>query len=929
MGYLFSDSQRRLNKANRMLEEALVETRSAKDEIMKLYEQTRELDKLKSNFFANVSHELRTPLTLILGPIHAIAENNELPENLRQRLEVVERNARFLYRHVSDLLDVAKLEAQKMILQYSETDLAHLARVIASQFEVLAQSRNISFSTQVPETIFAHADAEKVQRILLNLLSNAFKFTPDGGEIQLVVKVVDNQAVLSIEDNGIGIATDMREIIFERFRQIDGDATRTQGGTGLGLAIVKEFTELHGGTVAVGESSGGGALFVIRLPLKAPEGTAIISKPTMLDKEISTQAIEELRMAGEQSKNQISMVSNRPDAPLILVVEDNPDMSKYLVSLLSGHYHIATAFNGKDGLLKAQELQPDLILSDIMMPRMSGDKMVMELRGHPDTADIPILLLTAKLDDNLRLLMLKTGVKDYIVKPFSNEEIVIRVDRLASEQLKHRNRQAQLDAIVEASEDAIIVLSKEGIVISWNHEAQRILGYSSDEKIGTPIIDIFSSDQRKEYKQALSRIASGKIITHFETAFNTVDRRNILVSVFIFPVYDFRKRIIGTSIILRDITEKVKLQQRYETILSTSTDGFLIVDIEGKIIQINEAYCNMTGYTQQELLQMRVNDIDALESSDETKRRIIKIKETGGDRFETKQKCKDGNVIDVEVSVNFIKSDNIMFSFIRDITQRKQIEDEIKAVNFNLQKRIEEEVAKSRTKDRLMFEQSRQVSMSELLVNISHHWRQPLCAIGVSIQDIKDAYLHGELDEAYAAENVKNAMTELLKLSQTIDNFRSFYIHEKEQKEFNIADEINKAEMLISGYIKDRGIAIVKELDESLMMHGYPNEFAHVILNILTNATDKFEEKNITSGIIKIKLNKNATGRVILSISDNGGEIPEYIMYKLFQPYFTTKDKSQRTGMGLYMAKMIIEKNMKGAIIARNIDHGCEFRIEM
>ncbi|MBF0464330.1 MAG: PAS domain-containing sensor histidine kinase [Nitrospirae bacterium] len=235
-----------------------------------------------------------------------------------------------------------------------------------------------------------------------------------------------------------------------------------------------------------------------------------------------------------------------------------------------------------------------------------------------------------------------------------------------------------------------------------------------------------------------------------------------------------------------------------------------------------------------------------------------------------------------------------------------------------------------RRQEQILIQQSKLAAMGELLINISHHWRQPLCAIGVSIQEIKDAYIHDELDEAYMIKIIEESMSELNNLSATIDNLRNFYIQKKELTEFNIADKINRAKSLLSGYIKEKGIVIDNELDESLTIQGYPNEFANVILNILTNAKDKFEQNNIINGIIKIKLNKDATtNRVIISVSDNGGEIPDDIINKVFEPYFTTKDRSQGVGLGLYMAKVIIEKNMKGTITVRNMDGWCEFRIEI
>ncbi|MCG6550940.1 MAG: ATP-binding protein [Candidatus Magnetominusculus sp. LBB02] len=255
---------------------------------------------------------------------------------------------------------------------------------------------------------------------------------------------------------------------------------------------------------------------------------------------------------------------------------------------------------------------------------------------------------------------------------------------------------------------------------------------------------------------------------------------------------------------------------------------------------------------------------------------------------------------------------------------------ELNQLSGHLAEKINEEVEKNRAKDQLMYDQSRHASMGELLINISHHWRQPLCTIAITIQDIRDAYRHNELNEPYLNKNVQLSMLELQTLSSTIDNFRNFYIRDKEQKEFNISSEINRAEALISGYVKDKAIIIERDMDDTLTIQGYPNEFAHVILNILTNAKDKFEQKNITGGIIRIRLYKDdATGRKIITIADNGGNIPDEIIDRVFDPYFTTKDKSRGTGMGLYMAKIIIENKSNGTISIRNIDRWCELRIEL
>ncbi|MBF0464051.1 MAG: PAS domain-containing sensor histidine kinase [Nitrospirae bacterium] len=303
-----------------------------------------------------------------------------------------------------------------------------------------------------------------------------------------------------------------------------------------------------------------------------------------------------------------------------------------------------------------------------------------------------------------------------------------------------------------------------------------------------------------------------------------------------------------------------------------------------------------------------------------------------GEQIHTQVFCSKNNktyeLFDTSVITH--NGDLSKLGIIHDITKRKQMDEEIKTINQKLQNRVVEEVAKNRTKDQLMFEQSRHISMGELLMNISHHWRQPLCSIGLSIQDIKEAYMYGELDGKYLDNNIKSAMSDLNDLSETLDKFRNLYTYEKEQTEFNASEAIDKAEVLISGYIKNMGIRIEKELDRSLIIKGFQNEFTQIILNILTNAKDKFEQKSIPDGIIRVKLNKDAaTDRMIISVLDNGGEIPNDIINKVFEPYFTTKDKAQRTGMGLYMSKVIVEQNMKGTLSARNNDGWCDFRIEI
>ena len=432
MGYLFSESQERLHRAQRRTDAALAEAQAANEKISELYRKTLELDELKSQFFANVSHELRTPLTLIMSPLARRLKKPELSQDERREDQMMLRNARILFRHVSDLLDAAKLESGQMTADLARVDIAALARVTASQFETLGLERGIDYHQDIPANLEAEVDGEKVQRILLNLLSNAFKFTPMGGRVDLRLGNQAEDVVIEVQDNGPGVPAHLRETVFERFRQVEGGTLRRFGGTGLGLAIVKEFADLLGGGVQLIEAPGGGALFVVRLPRHAPAGAVIHPAPNSLDPRIGRQAVDELRPVAQDSPL-LGGPQAGQDAPLVLVVEDNADMNAFVAEALRPLYRVACALDGREGLERAIALRPDLILCDIMMPGLSGDQMVTELRRLPTMADVPIVVLSAKTDDELRIRMLTAGVQEYLDKPFSVDELLARVGGLINE----------------------------------------------------------------------------------------------------------------------------------------------------------------------------------------------------------------------------------------------------------------------------------------------------------------------------------------------------------------------------------------------------------------------------------------------------------------------------------------------------------------
>ena len=412
---------------SREVAQASAELKTANEELQRLYAKTLELDRLKSDFFANVSHELRTPLTLIMSPLkERLTKRDRSDVELRED-EMMLRNARLLFRHVSDLLDAAKLEAGRMQAHYARFDLSALARVTAAQFESMAHEHEIGFEVDAPRTLEIEADSAMAQRVIINLLANAVKFTPAGGEMQLRVHAEGPWAILEVQDNGPGIPDAMREAVFERFRQVDDGSQRRHGGTGLGLAIVRDFVTLHHGTVGVSAAPGGGALFTVRLPLRAPDGTAIDEVSGALDPVVLASVGDEIRLSDPRSGDGDSGAS-AADTPLILVVEDNTDLNQFIANALRPRYRVASAYDGRQGLEMVRTRHPDVILTDVMMPGMSGDQMVAELRRQSELSDVPIVVLTARMDDTLRVSLFEMGVQGYLNKPFAVDELLVRVN---------------------------------------------------------------------------------------------------------------------------------------------------------------------------------------------------------------------------------------------------------------------------------------------------------------------------------------------------------------------------------------------------------------------------------------------------------------------------------------------------------------------
>ncbi len=401
-----------------------------------------QLDRLKSEFFANISHELRTPLTLILAPVQELLQGSwRLPDAVATRLGVVRNNALRLLKLVNDLLDVIRLEEGRDALEKSPQDLGTLLGGLTESMVHLADTKSVTLTKDLDSApMVVLGDAAALEKVFINLTNNALKFTEPGGSVTIRARRGSDHVEVEVADTGIGIdAVDLPHI-FERFRQADGSVTRRYQGTGLGLALVKELVEKHGGIVSVHSKLGVGTRMRVRLPLApAPVGVAAESEALPTAAPLAVDALQALHSAAERTagltveepNEDEALPSTRdPKRPRVLVVDDEPDMRRYLLDLLAEDYQVIAARDGDQGLQYARFLQPDLMLLDLMLPGIDGLEVCRRLKEDPETRRIKLMLLTARADETAKLTALAHGADDFLTKPFSSVEVKTRLRNL-------------------------------------------------------------------------------------------------------------------------------------------------------------------------------------------------------------------------------------------------------------------------------------------------------------------------------------------------------------------------------------------------------------------------------------------------------------------------------------------------------------------
>jgi PAS domain S-box-containing protein len=723
----------------------------AYEEERKRAEALAELDRAKTAFFSNVSHELRTPLTLMLGPLEQLKAEfghatSSLDVSQYQQLDLVHRNGLRLLKLVNQLLDFSRIEAGRAQAVYEETDLAALTTDLASVFRSAIEKAGLSLIVDCPplsEPVFV--DRGMWEKIVLNLLSNAFKFTFNG-EIAVSLKEevasgsadsgrgvvsgkLENECaelsgpesarhvILTVRDTGTGIPDDQLGKIFERFHRVAGSQGRTYEGTGIGLSLVQELARLHGGSVSVESRYGKGSTFRVFIPLgkshlphqhigathgKMSTASGAMSfveeaarwLPSGESAERSVLSAESSDLISSDSGTRHSGLRTQHSRPRVLLADDNADMREYVGRLLRSRFEVLAAADGQVALEAARADPPDVVLTDIMMPRLDGFGLLRALRDDPTTRMIPVILLSARAGEESRVEGLEQGADDYLIKPFSAQELLARVETHVKMARMRRDAEAALREgearfreMIDALPAAIYTTDAEGRLTHFNPAAVEFSGrvpeLGTDEWCVTWKL-YYPDGTPMPHDQCPMAIAlkENRTVRGAEAIAERPDGTRVWFMPYPTPLRDAKGNIVGGVNMLVDITERKRAEEatvRLSAIVQSSDDAIISKDLRGIITSWNKGAEKVFGYTADEAIGKPVTMLFPPDRTDEEPRILGRIARGETlEHYETVRRRKDGTDIHISLTVSPIRDEAGTIrgasKIARDITERKRNE---------------------------------------------------------------------------------------------------------------------------------------------------------------------------------------------------------------------------------------------------------------
>ncbi len=920
---------------------ALAEARAFEHERNRA-EALAELDRAKTTFFSNVSHEFRTPLTLMLGPLEEMLANGaNLPPSMAELVSVTYRNGLRLQKLVNSLLEFSRIEAGRVEASYEPTDLALLTAELASTFDSVMHKAGLRLHVEcgpLPEPVYV--DREMWEKVVLNLLSNALKYTFEG-EVTVRLTGDSNAAVLSVEDSGTGIPEEQLPFLFERFHRVEGARGRTQEGTGIGLALVSELSRLHGGTVGVQSTPGRGSVFTVSIPF----GRAHLPPDRLrAARTLTSTAVRAESFVGEAARwlpdsptapnppdnaFPISIATRPPNgAPdrRVLVADDNADMRSYLARLLSSHYEVELAANGEEALARALHRPPDLVLSDVMMPRLDGFALIRALRADSRTAALPVILLSARAGEEARAEGLGEGATDYLVKPFTARELLARVGaHLEMARMRQRAEQREADlraeaerardraiGILESITDGFFTLDSNWCFTYANLAGQQMLRVPLADLLGRSHWDLYPAAVGSIGDREYHRAVREKVPVEFEILYESWQRW--------FAVRAYPTDAGGLSVYFRDITEhKLAGQTARESeqrvramsdlarsVVEASPYAVEVLDRGGDTLLINEL--------GRRLRSKPCRWIEFWNESDRARAEecFAAVLSGHSGHFAVSTAQPGGATVWLDVSLTPFADDNHDVSRVlcitRDVTAARKAEEDLRQT-------------------------AKLESLGVMAGGIAHDFNNLLTGILGNASLLVDSVSDNDLG---LAEDIVLASERAADLTRQMLAFAGKGRFQISRTDLSML--VREILRLVRPSI-ERNVEISLKLEDHCIVDGDPGQLQQVIMNLLINAGESMEGR---PGLIVARTGTlladqtylaQAFGSadavageyVFLEVSDNGKGMDEKTKSKMFDPFFTTKF----TGRGLGLAAVSgIVRGHKGMLhVFSEVGHGTTFRL--
>lgn len=887
-----------------------------------------ELDRAKTAFFSNVSHEFRTPLTLMLGPMDdALADRSQpLPPQQRERVELARRSALRLQKLVNSLLGFTRVEAGRARARYVPTDLASCTAELASSFRSAIEKAGLRLAIDcppLPQPVWV--DRDMWEQLVLNLLSNALKFTFHG-EIAVRLRAVDDGVELQVRDTGIGIAPADLPHVFERFRRVEGARSRTHEGTGIGLALVQELARLHGGSVAVDSEPEQGSTFTVRLP----------AGRSHLPVDAVTQEAD-ARVGGWTASFVEEALRWLPDAPAaiadgaepraetapaagprarVLLADDNADMRAYVARLLAPVHDVEAVADGEEALAAVRRRRPDLVLSDIMMPRRSGLELLQALRADPATAAIPVVLLSARAGEEPRIEGMLAGADDYLEKPFGARELLARVAaRLEIARLREaagavlRQREQQLRFITDQVPLLIIQCDAQQRYRFVNAAFARRMGLPAEALVGRHPRELIGQSSYEVFQPLVDRALAGERV-EFEVLvpYQRMGPR-WMHGVYV-PDVAPDGRVQGFVAVLNDVTERraaedeLRLrEERLRAIVDTTPECIKLVAADGTLLQMNPSGLEMVGApSAQAVVGRSVYDLIAPEHRDAFRRLNEGVCRGERGRLEfdiVGLRGERRRMATHAVPLRMPDGRNAQLSLTRDVTLQREAEELLREAD--------------RRKD-------------EFISILAHELRNPLAPLRNALHLLRTRRLDAAAAERLHAvmerqtNHLVRLVDDLLEMSRI--NRGDF---ELRQEGVDAAAVARHAIETSEPLIRECGHDLEVDLPgEPLPVVGDPVRLAQVLANLLNNAARYTDRGG------KITLRARRLGaEVLFCVADTGIGFEPAEAARLFG-MFMRGERSTGLGIGLALARKLVQMH-GGSIEARSAGpgRGAEFVVRL